>query len=41
MGLEDRIRRLEASRASRSAWGRSTSPTAALERHAVLVEYVL
>jgi len=40
MGLEDRIRRLEASRASRSAWGRSTSPTAALERHAVLVEYV-
>jgi hypothetical protein len=40
MGLEDRIRRLEASRASRSARARSTSPTADLERHAALVEYV-
>jgi len=40
MGLEDRIRRLEASRASRSARARSTSRTADLERHAALIEYV-
>jgi len=40
MGLEDRIRRLEASRASRSARAHSTGPTAALERHAALIEYV-